>query len=108
MLVLETDLRVRTVNKAFCRVFGLQRHEAVGRALPDLGNGQWNIAPLRSLLQDLVSGENRASPVQGFELEHDFSNGERRRLVVNAQRGPAAADSGLPFILLAIEEKSLS
>jgi PAS domain-containing protein len=77
MLVLETDLRVRTVNKAFCRVFGLQRHEAVGRSLPDLGNGQWNIAPLRSLLQDLVSGENRASPVQGATATTTFTTWRR-------------------------------
>jgi two-component system, chemotaxis family, CheB/CheR fusion protein len=109
LVVLETDLRVRTVNKSFCRAFGVQRREAVGRALPDLDDGQWNIPRLRSLLDDMAStSDGPPVPIEGFEVVHDFPKSGRRRMVLNAQRGPASAESGRPFILLAIEEKPLS
>ena len=105
LVVMETDLRIRAVNKAFCWAFGVQRGEAVGRALTDLDDGGWDIPQLRSMLER-VGGEYTA-PVEAFEVVRDFAGVGRKRLTINARRGPASADSGRPFILMAIEEMPL-
>jgi two-component system CheB/CheR fusion protein len=104
LVVLETDLRVRSVNKAFCRTFGLDRGETLGRPMLELGQGQWNISPLRTMLEELSSSGDSPG-VEGLELVQDFPGVGRKRMLLNAQRGPASADSGRPFILLAIEER---
>jgi two-component system, chemotaxis family, CheB/CheR fusion protein len=105
LVVLETDLRIRSVNRAFCRSFGLQRDEAVGRSLPDLDRGHWNIPELRSRLEALVAPDGPTSPTDSFDIVHDFPGSGRKHILVNAQRGPASAETGRPFILMALEEK---
>ncbi len=108
LAVLETDLRIRTVNRAFCRSFGLQRDEAIGRPLPELEGGRWNLPGLRDRLEALVASSEPVAATDRFEVEHDFPGSGRRRLVLNAQRGPASAETGRPFILLAIEDRPLA
>ena len=104
LVVLETDLYVRNVNKAFCLTFGLDRGETLGRPMLELGDGQWNNSPLRTILEDLSSSDDSPG-VEGLEVVQDFPGVGRKRMLVNAQRGPASADSGRPFILLAMEER---
>jgi two-component system, chemotaxis family, CheB/CheR fusion protein len=49
-VVLEADLRVKSVNNAFCKLFGVTRSEVEGRTLEDLGGGQLDLEPLRAAL----------------------------------------------------------
>jgi two-component system, chemotaxis family, CheB/CheR fusion protein len=106
LIVLETDLRIRSVNETFCRVFDMDRRQAIGRPLPELAQGRWDIPYLRTMLDRLTS--EKSPPVEAFEVDHDFPGVGRKRLLINARRGPASVDSGRPFILMAIEEKAIS
>lgn len=99
-LVLDKDLRVVTANASFFRAFHVSGEETVGRFIDELGNGQWDIPRLRTLLEEEVP---RAIAVHDFEVEHDFPAIGRRSILLNARRFPP--DGGHPnFVLLAIED----
>ena len=52
-VVLDESLRVRTANAAFYRDFHSSKEETEGRFVYDLGNGQWDIPQLRTLLHQV-------------------------------------------------------
>ena len=49
-VVFDRSLRVRTANAAFYRDFHVSKEETENRFIYDLGDGQWNIPQLRTLL----------------------------------------------------------
>jgi PAS domain-containing protein len=69
LLVLDGELCVQTANRAFYNIFKVSRDETIGQHLYELGNGQWNIADLRRLLEDVIP---RSAAVLDYEVEHDF------------------------------------
>ena len=69
MLVLDAALHVQTGSRAFFRTFGVSREDTEGRFIYDLGNGEWNIPALRTLLEDTLA---KSSSFRDFELEHAF------------------------------------
>src|SRR3954466_15043701 len=69
LLILDTALRVRSANRAFYQTFHVSAAETEGRLIYHLGNGQWDIAALRTLLEDIIP---QKSVFNDFELEHDF------------------------------------
>jgi two-component system CheB/CheR fusion protein len=83
LLVLDVDLRVRTANTAFLQVFRVNAKETEDRLVYELGNGQWNIPKLRSLLEKVLP-ENEH--IVGHEVEHEFPGIGRRRVRLNARR----------------------
>jgi two-component sensor histidine kinase len=83
LLVLDQDLRVENVNRAFCQTFKVGRDETVGQHLYDLGNGQWDIPELRRLLEDVIPN---STAVLDYEVEHDFPGLGRRTMLLSAQR----------------------
>ena len=102
LVVLEGDLRVRDVNRAFCEAFHAESRGTVGRLLYDLGSGQWDIPKLRVLLGDILP---QSGSFEGFEVEHEFPGIGRRKMFLNARR-LAATDPGNELILLAIEDRT--
>ena len=68
-LVLDKGLRVKTANRAFYQTFDTNKEETETRFIYDLGNGQWNISRLRTLLGQVLSD---CHPVHDFEMEHVF------------------------------------
>ena len=54
LLVLDGDLRVRTANRAFYQNFRVSAADTEGRLIYELGNGQWNIPGLRTLLEEIL------------------------------------------------------
>jgi len=54
LLVLDLDLRVIAASRSFYRTFAVAPRKTRGRLLFDLGDGQWNIPSLRTLLEDIV------------------------------------------------------
>ncbi len=100
LLVLDSQMRVVTANRAFHETFQVAQGETVGRLLDDLGNGQWNIPALRQRLAGLLLDR---SGFQDFEMEHDFDRLGHRVMRLNASRFELPAlDRHL--ILLAIED----
>src|ERR1700694_2619795 len=68
-VVLDKSLRVHTANAAFYRDFLVSKQETEGRFVYDLGNGQWDIPQLRSLLTQVLSNSHS---VEDFEVNHAF------------------------------------
>jgi PAS domain S-box-containing protein len=100
LLVLDAELRVREANASFYRSFLVSPEQTVGRPVHELGAGQWDIPPLRRLL-DEVNATGRA--FRDFEVDHDFPGLGRRAMLLNARR-VHREDDHAPMILLAIED----
>jgi signal transduction histidine kinase/CheY-like chemotaxis protein len=83
LLILDGSLRVHSANRAFYQTFGVAVEETEGRLVYELGNGQWDIPALRTLLEDIVP---MSSVFNDFELEHDFPNLGRRVMLLNARK----------------------
>jgi two-component system CheB/CheR fusion protein len=100
LLVLDSDLRVRTASHAFYEIFHVSPHETENQLLYELGNGQWNIPALRSLLGEILP---RDSQVNDFVVKHEFEQIGARTMMLNARR-LIQADDQSPLILLAVED----
>ena len=83
LIVLDEALRVVVASRSFYRAFAVTPTETEGRPLYDLGNGQWNIPPLRKLLEEIVPHH---ATIEEFEVEHDFPNMGRRTMLLNARK----------------------
>jgi PAS domain S-box-containing protein len=65
-----------------------------------LGNGQWDIPRLRTLLERVLSNSH---PIHDFDVEHDFPAIGKKIMLLNASRFESV-DSQPNLILLAIED----
>src|SRR4030095_6263034 len=54
LLVLTPDFRVQSANPAFYQLFHVTPAETEGQSIYALGNGQWDIPALRTLLEELL------------------------------------------------------
>ena len=101
--MLNKDLIITSANRAFYQTFRTSGAETEGCLIYDLGNRQWDIPALRTLLESVIP--HRAS-VEGFEVEHDFPTIGRRTMLVNARKIFHPGDNNDGSILLAIEDVS--
>jgi two-component system, chemotaxis family, CheB/CheR fusion protein len=107
LLVLESDFRVNTANRAFCDTFGAPELETAQFATGDatrttifeLGNGQWDIPGLRSILEGIFTTDRH---LQNFEVAHSFERIGQKTLLLNAVQ--ISADGDTHRILLSIED----
>ena len=83
LLILDATLRVRSANRAFYQTFHVSAEETDNRLIYQLGNGQWDIPALRTLLEDIVP---KSSVFNDFELEHTFPVIGRRVMLLNARK----------------------
>ena len=54
LLVLDAGLRVLAANRSFYKTFKMKQKEMVGAMIYDLGNRQWDIPSLRTLLETIL------------------------------------------------------
>jgi signal transduction histidine kinase/DNA-binding NarL/FixJ family response regulator len=99
LLILDTTLRVRSANRAFYQTFQVSLEETENRLIYELGNGQWDIPVLRTLLEDIVP---LSSVFNDFEWEHDFPAIGRRVMLLNARKLQAGHHGEL--LVLAMED----
>jgi signal transduction histidine kinase len=99
LLILDEALRVRSANTAFYQTFQVSPEETEGHLIYRLGNGQWDIPALRTLLEDIVP---QSSFFNDFELEHDFPLIGRKVMLLNARKLRPGNHSEL--LVLAIED----
>src|SRR5690242_2254641 len=71
LLVLDENLRVQTANESFCKCFKISPQATLNRRVYELGNGQWNIPQLRTLLEKVLP---RKSFFKDFEVTHKFKS----------------------------------
>ena len=99
LLILDATLRVRSANRAFYQTFHVSPGETEGRLIYELGNGQWDIPDLRTLLEDIVP---KSSVFDDFELDHTFPVIGRRVMLLNARKLQAGHHGEL--LVLAMED----
>ena len=54
LLILDAQLCVRSANRAFYQTFHVTPEETEDSLIYELGNGQWDIPALRTLLEDII------------------------------------------------------
>jgi signal transduction histidine kinase/CheY-like chemotaxis protein len=99
LLMLDTSLRVRSANRAFYQTFKVSAEETENRLIYELGNGQWDIPALRTLLEDVIP---TSSVFNDFELEHTFPSIGRRVMLLNGRKLRAGSHDEL--LVLAMED----
>ena len=100
LLVLDEDLRVKTANDAFYETFQVEPDDTVGTLVYDLGNQQWDIPELRTLLRDILQ---ESEVVTDYVVEHKFESLGHRIMHLNARR-----IDNRELILLSIEDVTQS
>jgi signal transduction histidine kinase/DNA-binding response OmpR family regulator len=99
LLILDSSLRVHSANGAFYQTFHVSAEETENQLIYELGNGQWDIPDLRTLLEDIVP---TSSVFNDFELEHDFPVIGRRVMLLNARK--LRQGSHAELLVLAMED----
>jgi two-component system, sensor histidine kinase PdtaS len=98
LLLLDGRLDVEAASASFCAAFRIDPAAVKGRRITALGNGEWDVPQLASLLRTTVSGD---VAVPEYEIDFVRPDGALRRLVLNAQK-LAFADGARIHILLSI------
>jgi two-component system CheB/CheR fusion protein len=100
LLVLDANLHVLTVNRAFSETFQMGEEPLRGRKIYDLGNRQWDIPHLRMLLEEIIPKD---SVFDDFRVEHDFQHIGRKVMLISGRR-IEAVDKIHPRLLLNIQD----
>lgn len=82
-LILSKDLRVNFANESFYRTFEVSADQTVGRLIYELGNEQWNIPKLKTLLEEILPTK---SSFDNYEIEHDFLDIGPKTMLLNARQ----------------------
>ena len=99
LIVLSKALRVVSANRSFYTNFHVKPEETEGRLIYDLGNRQWNIPKLRTLLEEILPCSNS---LQDFEVQHNFETIGQKTMLLNARKIIQEEEEEL--ILLAFED----
>jgi two-component system CheB/CheR fusion protein len=100
LVVLDSELKILRVNRAFYRTFRVQPEATEGQLIYDVGYGQWNVPHVRQGLEDVLT-QNR--PLSDLELQHEFPGLGHRVMSLSARK--IVSDSARnELILLAIED----
>jgi two-component sensor histidine kinase len=83
LLVLDENLRVIAANRSFYLKFLLDRQFTQGLLFGKLGEGQWAIPGLETLLQRVTPDE---TVLENYEVELDFPRLGRRILLLNVRK----------------------
>jgi len=96
LLVLTPEFRVQSANPAFYQLFHVSPAETEGQSIYALGNGQWDIPALRTLLEALLPHN---TVFNDYEVTHTFERIGPRTILLNARRL-----DHVELILLAMED----
>lgn len=96
LIVLDDNLRVVSANKSFYHTFSVSEEETHGKLIYELGNGQWNIPELKTLLNEIIPQKKQFTD---YEVKHTFEQIGQKIMLLNARK----IDS-VKLILLAIED----
>ena len=100
LLVLDADLNILSANRSFYNIFKAEQEETIGHLIFDVGNKQWDIPALRTLLEEILPTQKL---FDNYEVEHDFPAIGHKTMLLNA-RQIYREDVGTQMILLAIED----
>jgi two-component sensor histidine kinase len=83
LLFLSGDLKIIAASASFCRAFQIEPASVPGRGLAQLGNGEWAMPKLASLLKATASGQ---AAVEAYEIDLVRQGQKLRNLLVNAHK----------------------
>jgi two-component sensor histidine kinase len=83
LVVLDRHLRVITASRSFYLTFQVDRQSTQGRLLYDLGEGQWNVAELKILLEKILPEHG---VVEAYEVDREFPGLGRRTMRLSARQ----------------------
>jgi len=98
-LVLDKNLRIITANRAFYATFEVTEKDTISWPLPDLGNRQWNIPKLLTLLKEILPEKK---VVKDYEIELKLEQIGQRVMNLNACQ--LRVPKKIAAIIAAIEE----
>lgn len=96
LILLDEMLVVQAASGSFCRSFAVNPDSVVGSELFALGNGEWNIPQLRSLLTAIASG---SAAVDAYEMDLKRGDDPVRNLILNAHLLDQYPDEALRLVL---------
>jgi PAS domain-containing protein len=91
VLVLDKDLRVIAAIRSFYLIFNVKPQDTQERLLRELGDGQWDVASLRLLLEKIIPEHG---VMEDYEVEHDFPGVGHRTMRLNARHNHPARHRG--------------
>jgi two-component system, chemotaxis family, CheB/CheR fusion protein len=100
LVTLQANLRIKRANPAFYTTFRVTPEETENRFIYDLGQGQWNIPRLRTLLEEILVNQQQ---VDDFEVVANFPDIGRRTMRLDGRSYDEDA-RGNKLILLAIKD----
>lgn len=97
LIILDEHLRVKQATNGFYSKFKVDEAETEGRYIYDLGNQQWDIPALRTMLENILPQQK---VVLNYEVTHIFPSIGRKIMNLNARQ--LEKMNGELLILLAI------
>jgi two-component sensor histidine kinase len=100
LLLLDGDLAVIAVSDSFCEAFRVPTEAVAGKCVFEIGDGEWNLPKLRSLLGATANGH---AAVKAYEIDLSGPDKDTRRLVIKAQKLDYN-DAGLTRLLMTVSD----
>ncbi len=83
VLLLDGDLRIVSASRSFCKQFQPGNPQVNGALLAKLGDGEWNVPQLRSLLELALDD---GPEIEGYRMDLVRPDELTRNLLLNAQK----------------------
>ncbi|MDP2648790.1 MAG: histidine kinase dimerization/phosphoacceptor domain -containing protein [bacterium] len=99
IIILDQDLRVIVASRAFYDTFKVDYEGVRGKLFYELGDGEWNIPALRTLLEQIIPEKTM---VEEYEVQPTFARLGMRTMLINARE--VKFDNRRKNMLLAISD----
>jgi signal transduction histidine kinase len=83
VLVLDSDLKIKTASRAFYQTFTILPEQTENCFIYDLQEGAWNIPSLRVALEEILPQQNS---FEDFEVTHDFPGLGQRVVILSGSK----------------------
>jgi PAS domain S-box-containing protein len=97
VVVLDHDMQVLHVNRAFSTTLQITDDRVMGRSIYQIDEGQWDVPEIRELLNGAM---NAADPAAHIEIERQLNRVGRKSLRLTASRFAAGSDRNEAVLLV--------
>jgi two-component system CheB/CheR fusion protein len=101
LIVMTSQMRITTANKAFYEFFKLNPHDTEGKHIHDLQHDKWNIPTLAEHVREILP---KKVAFKNFEINHNFPGIGNRIMFVNAHKLVHGNGNGETMILLLFQD----
>ncbi len=104
LLLLSQQLIVQAASGSFCRNFGIDPRTVVGTELFELGDTEWNVPQLRTLMKATASG---SAAIDAYEMDLKRTGKPTRNLVLNAHVLDHPGNEVIQLVLSVIDQTEI-